>query len=450
MNEDKLLAEYYLENTFYEPYRKGKKQLEIFLTSACNANCKYCYLKKHQHELYPSNITNEIIISNLKKTLKWYVSNKFRCKIDIFSGNWITTPLGPQVFEVLYDTFKNVKPSFRPSVISFPDNMQFLKNEKATLMVEENITRFAELGIKIWISASIDGYFCDIDRTENDDEFYAKLIYFLNKYKYLPHPMISSTNVKQQISNYQWWRNNFNTDIVKDLMTLEVRDNSWTEENIADLVQYCDFLVDYKFKNDFNNDKMELLKYVLNLYPRLKEKEQCPPYNMIGLNIFANFAQNDSIGCSNNNRCLHIRMGDLKVGLCHRLFYPEFILGQYESNEDSITEFTPENVALLIGYKELRTGCMPYCEKCLYFGVCPKQCYGASYEDLGNPMVPDLEVCKMYQSKISFLVYKYYTMDLFNKNNMKYLKEILQQHEYKYLQVLISSILNNMGINWED
>mgnify|MGYP005611800935 CR=1 FL=1 len=75
--------------------------------------------------------------------------------------------------------------------------MQFLKDEKATEMVEKNICRFEELGIRIAFSASIDGYYCDEGRTKNSDEFYIKLKNFLIKYGYHVHPMISSTNISK-------------------------------------------------------------------------------------------------------------------------------------------------------------------------------------------------------------------------------------------------------------
>ena len=34
-------------------------------------------------------------------------------------------------------------------------------------------------------------------------------------------------------------------------MSLEVRDNTWDEDSINELIHFCDFLVDYKFEKDF-------------------------------------------------------------------------------------------------------------------------------------------------------------------------------------------------------
>ena len=37
--EDKILANNFLNNTYYEPFRKGCKGIELFLLGECKANC---------------------------------------------------------------------------------------------------------------------------------------------------------------------------------------------------------------------------------------------------------------------------------------------------------------------------------------------------------------------------------------------------------------------------
>jgi pyruvate formate-lyase activating enzyme-like uncharacterized protein len=65
--EDKKLANDVLERNYYTKMRKGQGMLEIFLLGTCKSNCDYCYLKKHQSELYPINLYNEdVIIHNLE------------------------------------------------------------------------------------------------------------------------------------------------------------------------------------------------------------------------------------------------------------------------------------------------------------------------------------------------------------------------------------------------
>jgi hypothetical protein len=91
-------------------------------------------------------------------------------------------PIANRVFDVFYDKFSAISSNKRPKAITNADNMQFLKDEKATKDFEYNISRLHSLGIDFGLSASIDGKECDYGRTENSDEYYANLATFLEKY----------------------------------------------------------------------------------------------------------------------------------------------------------------------------------------------------------------------------------------------------------------------------
>ena len=45
-------------------------------------------------------------------------------------------------------------------------------------------------------------------------------------------------------------------------MTLEVRDGTWTEESIEQLIIYCDYLVDKYFNEKYNGNKEEFFKWL--------------------------------------------------------------------------------------------------------------------------------------------------------------------------------------------
>jgi len=63
--QDNRLANDMLERNYYSYFRKGHKKIEIFLNGVCKANCKYCYLKKHQEDLFPIESYNlELILNN--------------------------------------------------------------------------------------------------------------------------------------------------------------------------------------------------------------------------------------------------------------------------------------------------------------------------------------------------------------------------------------------------
>lgn len=440
--QNKILANDFLERNFYKSYRSGEKKLEIFLFGQCSANCKYCYIKKHGHDLYPLDISDKnLIIKNTQKILNWYVKNQFRCNIDLFSGDWINTPYAEQIFDMFYNTFKETR--YKPKQISIPDNMQFLNNEEKIQLVEFNIERFQKIDIFLSFSASVDGLYCEYDRTPATEEFYIKLRDFLIKHNYRPHPMISSNNIDQWISNYQWWRNNFPDEIVSSLMTLEVRDNTWTNDKIQSLIQYCDFLVDYKFK-EYNQDKFLLLKQIFKIPD---ENFEWAPYDILGFPLYI-IKKEDKVPCTNSGQCLAIRAGDLSSAMCHRLFYKELSFGHFNADEDSLIDFEPTNVTLLIVSKKLHRTCLPYCEECKFVGFCAGPCHGASYEDLGNPYVPDKEVCNLYKAKYSFLIYKYYTLGLFDEEGMLFIKNHTDQLQFDYISCLIKNVLNEMGIEF--
>jgi hypothetical protein len=75
--------------------------------------------------------------------------------------------------------------------------------------------------------------------------------------------MISSNNVKYWIDNYLWWQENAPKKIADNMMSLEVRDETWTTESIADLIKFCDFVIDYRIKNVYNND---LVKFADSIF----------------------------------------------------------------------------------------------------------------------------------------------------------------------------------------
>lgn len=447
-DENKELANIFLNDAYYNSFKKGKKAIELFLLGKCKANCQYCYLKQHP-ELYPNELHDySLIIANLEKILDWYIDNKFTCKLDIFSGEWLTTPLADQVFDLFENKFSKIDQEYRPRAISMPDNAHFLESEFYTAKVESYIERMAHLNIPVHLSLSVDGYYCDYDRKNHKDDFYKTLNDFCIKHNYGIHPMVSSGNVQHWIENYKWWKNTY-PEISNDIMMLEVRDNSWTPESLQALIDFCDFLFDDKFK-EYNYDKEKFLKYIFCLFGRgISSKKEDKIYHQTNPILLRNHGVNlniDRMSCSTYVN-LAIRVADLTVGPCHRLFYPEWIFGKYNIDENgNITDFEPKNVSSLIAYKNIKVSCLPYCEKCLFNNFCLGHCFGASYETLGNPFVPNKEVCNLYKSEITFILYKLHQLNLLDKEGL----EILQNHmtgiEFQQFYALYQSIIINSDL----
>ena len=53
------------------------------MTGICSANCEYCYLKKHQADLYPKEIHNiDTILINLQKVTICFILTKIFVKLS--------------------------------------------------------------------------------------------------------------------------------------------------------------------------------------------------------------------------------------------------------------------------------------------------------------------------------------------------------------------------------
>lgn len=442
--EDKILANNFLNNTYYEPFRKGCKGIELFLLGECKANCQYCYLKQHP-ELSPHELNNySLVVNNVDKILDWYIENKFCCRIDIFSGEWLTTPLVDQIFNLFEEKFSKVKLKYRPKSILLPDNGHFLESQYYTNKVEEHIEKMAQLGIPVYISLSVDGYYCDYGRKEHKDEFYNILNEFCLKHNYGIHPMLSSDNIKYWIENYKWWRETC-PELTEDFMILEVRDNSWTNESLNQFIKFCDFLIEDKYK-DFNYDKKEFLKYIFDLQGRgisKNEKRSYVQHTPIRLTSKGVSENLDRPSCAITHNLI-IRAGDLAIAPCHRTFYPEQIFGKFNIDENNhITDFEPKNVSALIAYKQIKISCLPYCESCLFNNYCLGHCLGASYETYGNAFVPNKEVCNLMKAKITFILYKLHSLNLLDDEGIEFLQNHYNPTEFKQFYDLYKNTVLN-------
>ena len=222
---------------------------------------------------------------------------------------------------------------------------------------------------------------------------------------------------------------------------LEVRNEYWHENEIADLIKFCDFLSDYMFKNVFKENKKDFLKYILNI----KDKENYP-FSEVGYNTLAiagtGFIEGkDYFNCSIHNE-ISIRLGDLSIVPCHRLSYNDLLLGKFKIENNKITGLEAINPVMAVIKTRMKQSNLPHCANCDFIGVCTGFCLGNSYEISKNFLIPAKEVCQLYKAKISFLIYKYEKMGLW-----KVLPEIQNEcnlPHLDYLKALRKKILSNL------
>ena len=60
------------------------------------------------------------------------------------------------------------------------------------------------------------------------------------------HPMLSANSTKYWIENYKWWKKMLHKyDMtLSQMMLLEVRSDTWTEENIKDYQKFLRYMID--------------------------------------------------------------------------------------------------------------------------------------------------------------------------------------------------------------
>jgi hypothetical protein len=50
---------------------------------------------------------------------------------------------------------------------------------------------------------------------------------------------------------------------MRSSLGLEARDDNWSDSAIIDLLKYYDYVIDDKFINEFQSNKISFLKYIL-------------------------------------------------------------------------------------------------------------------------------------------------------------------------------------------
>ena len=392
----------------------NRNQVELIITPDCSKNCGICYLQKHKQSLYPKEIVNnDIILNNLKSFLDYLeLSNTKLSLLSLFSGEIWGDKFGFDVLDALLEKAKKYQFCYR---ISIPTNMDFLFVNNGKQKMEFYIREFAKYGIKIHISASVDGKFLeDKWRPRNgkydlslsyDDDYYDTIFRFQSKYRFGLHPMVYSKNCDKWCENFDWFMEMINKfyDIPYEPMMLEVRDDNWSKEDIDNYIKFLDHVITWKLENVFHWDIPGFSQYIANIRS----------YKRFSNSNIALYVHNWKLDCT-VQKTLFIRLGDLAIVPCHRTCYPENIYG-YIKFSGSTYDVEAKNVSLMSKvYMSIPNTDYPVCKDCVYNILCPKGCLGAQYESNKDLFKPCNTVCDMYKAKIDFLVEKYTELGVFD------------------------------------
>lgn len=380
--------------------------LEIYITSQCNQSCEYCYLVKHRSKLYPQECDKpEIILHNLDILLDWIIENDFCIpRIEIFTGEIWQSQFGLEVLEKLYQA---VLRGLMTNCIMIPSNCSFLRSERQTGLIERYIKKFRQFDIILSFSISVDGAPIEkmnrpfVDGSEKEDDFYERMFLFAKANNFYFHPMVSAHSVKYWIDNHKWWVENCRKyDINPDqcIMMLEVRNDEWTEESIADYNKFMNYLID-RFLNEIGSVKDFCDLLLAQLDKKIDYITGYVPYLIGEADSFA--------GCTVSTDMV-VRLGDMAICPCHRTCYDKYIYGHFVVEDDKITDIISNNIymaqQILFGNQRI---CALGCDTCTFNFGCLKGCYGAQLEANNDPMIPAVSVCEFFKGKYTNLINKY-------------------------------------------
>ena len=409
-----------LEKRFFAPWREGRRDdpaslwpdsnLELYVTTACNQNCEYCYLVRHE-ELYPREAMKpETIKKNMKIFLDWCLKEGFSFhQVDLFSGEIWHGPFGWEILDIL---LSYIRQGLKVETVMIPTNASFVLSDRAVAEMANRIEDYERAGCRLQLSGSIDGGLSDgITRRGNDDrltndknseDFYDRFFSFWQKHGFLFHPMVSAENVKYWKENFLWWDEKcreYGYDAFRDVMMLEVRNPGWTEENLEDYKDFLDFLVDKFLKERCSGDVEKLANH---LFLTDIFNPGGSGYVNFGLTKADSFQ-----GCTVSDM-LTVRLGDLAIPPCHRTAYDGLLYGRFKVEGGKIVgveEHNPQIASRILLQDSIL--CSPGCDCCPYNSFCLRGCYGSQQETEKDPFMPLESVCRLFKGKIDFLIDKF-------------------------------------------
>ena len=406
---------------------KKYKVLELYITDVCNQKCEYCYLIKHQNELYPKEYrSQETILNNLKIFLNYLLENNYDSipEFSIFTGEIWHTDFGLKVLEEIYNYCLKAKNP--PFSIMIPSNFTFILNDNQTQKIEEWINKFGELKTYIHFSCSIDGLilenknrpFNDLSQNyiKNQEEHYEKIFKWCKKMCFGFHPMVNSYSIEDWKEQYKWWIDKFvehGFDVYKNSMFLEVRNDEWTHDKIFSYLDYLNFATDYLLNKYFNKDYIELLHFMLN----------------INLPVTGNYV---NVQLLRQSYGMCIRLGDLSWVPCHRTSYEPFVYGKFKVENGKIVGLEGKNTTLATAIYSLGYKGHPKCDTCAIGDLCLRGCYGAQFESNQELFYPCSTVCDLFFAKNLFLYYK--------------IKKIIS--DYQVTDKIITNAIQDLYVNY--
>ena len=415
---------YLLENRFFKVWEKWEKDsfdsyttLEIYLTSFCNQNCEYCYLKNNE-DIYPSEYNDKnIILNNFRILLDYLVKKEYKINvIEIFSGDIWHTEYGLEVLQIFYEYLEK---GLGCKTLMIPSNCYFATKYETLIPIQNFIDKYKyEKNVRLVFSISIDGEIVeDITRPLNNkekrnEEYYENIFSFAKHNKFYFHPMISAFSIEKWNENYEWWKEKckqYNINMYEWVMFLEVRNSDWTIPKIKEYNLLLEkMLEDFYNSNYICRSQQKLMDLFLDDWKDYENSiENYYPFSLPTIkNVMPCTVDKD----------LTVRVGDLAICPCHRLAQKNNIYGYFKVENNEIVGITAENIEIatriLLSNNNL---CTLKCDSCIYNPLCLKGCFGSQKENTGDPFIIIESVCELFKNKISTILNWLYNKGIIDK-----------------------------------
>lgn len=380
--------------------------LEIYITSACNQKCDYCYLIKNEG-LYPKDCMDpQLILHNLRLLFDWIIENGYQIpKCEFFTGEIWHTAFGLEVLEI---TLEYLKKGLCVGWFMIASNCSFLMDEIQTCKIQHYINEFRNMGTGLVFSISVDGKPIESIRPlangkERTDAYYDRMFLFAKHNNFKFHPMVAAKSANKWIENHQWWESELKKwDLdIEELMTLEVRNGDWTDDDIKHYNKFLKYLIDKYIMDHCDNNIYTFANHLM--CTRLGGTNSA-----VGGYVPWCFPETDSfIGCTCSTD-LTIRLGDLAIAPCHRTAYNKYLYGKFVVEDDKISDIEANNPQMACKILMSNFNLASFgCDTCTFNAYCLKGCYGAQYEEQGDPFIPIPSVCNFFKEKNGFLLHYY-------------------------------------------
>ena len=364
-------------------------------------------------------LDGKIYLNNLDILIQYFQENniiintwKIKTNNNLFVNNFY--------FKILDRLYQYFTFTHQSGQIFFPSNYSFCDNELQKIQVEKYLHLFQQINVKIVLP-----YYNYFHLTNISDN----IINFMLKIHEKACLIITNKNLKNSIDNYKLWVQKFhlNDTNCKTLALTLDKTTIWTDDDIKLLLKLLEYIInDCYSKYDYNLEKFT--QHVLSLTNQKRNMD------LITLQFYDK-DKNNCLNCGISN--LTIDCADLNFYTCCGLHNSIFNGGKFLIEDNKIIDIIAnEGINVYINQKVTNVFFTPDCFACEDKYFCERGCRAAQFEYSTESYFPISEICKLFNSRLNFLIKKYNDMGVFNTLFIKKPDILSEMEKYELIKLL--------------